>query len=367
MYWIAGPMPLLAVSCRGRHPAGKVAWRPTEQNDKTTDGVACGLLHADGRVHHRCHRIDNTENGGPPRAESLVVNSRHPIGSVLIPAHNEAAVIGRCLRHLFEGIDRSDIEVAVVCNGCTDDTATIARACGQPVSVIELDEASKPAALRAGDQLLRTFPRLYLDADVVLPGPTARRVLEHLAQDGSVVARPPFRYDTTYSTGIVRRYYRARSQVPAVMGSIWGAGVYGLSAAGRARFGHHPDVVADDLFVDQCFSAKEIDIVGDDPVVVVAPGHYRDLLKVMRRAYRGAAENRVATMPREVEDQRRASSTSTTLATMHDVLRLCGSGSGLLDAVTYSFVAVSARTYAALGRPARWERDESSRSVTGVN
>jgi glycosyltransferase involved in cell wall biosynthesis len=91
-----------------------------------------------------------------------------PIGSVLIPAHNEGAVISRCLHHLFEGTDAGDFEVAVVCNGCDDDTAAVARASAPPVEVIELDEASKPAALRAGDRLLRTFPRLYLDADVVL-------------------------------------------------------------------------------------------------------------------------------------------------------------------------------------------------------
>src|SRR5918995_216683 len=175
------------------------------------------------------------------------MSSRRPIGSVLIPAHNEAAVIGRCLHHLFEGADSSDLEVAVVCNGCHDDTAAVARATGHPVEVIELDGASKPAALRAGDRLLRTFPRLYLDADVVLRGSTARQVLEHLARDGAVAARPPFRYDTTHSSRIVRRYYRARSQVPAVMGSIWGAGVYGLTAAGRARFEDHPDLVAEDL------------------------------------------------------------------------------------------------------------------------
>ena len=39
----------------------------------------------------------------------------------------------------------------------------------------------------------------------------------------------------------------------------------------------------------------EIDIVGDEPVVVMAPAHYRDLLKVMRRAYRGAVETQAAT------------------------------------------------------------------------
>jgi glycosyltransferase involved in cell wall biosynthesis len=108
-----------------------------------------------------------------------------PIGSVLIPAHNEEAVIGRCLDHLFEAIDPASLEVAVVCNGCHDGTAAVARASGHPALVIELDVASKPAALRAGDRALRAFPRLYLDADVVLRGATARQVLEHLGRPGA--------------------------------------------------------------------------------------------------------------------------------------------------------------------------------------
>jgi Glycosyltransferase like family 2 len=284
------------------------------------------------------------------------MNSRPPVGSVLIPAHNEGAVIGRCLDNLFQGIDAADLEVAVVCNGCHDDTAAIARASGHPIQVIELEIASKPAALRAGDQSLRAFPRLYLDADVVVAGPVARRVLEHLAQVGAVAARPPLRYETDHASAIVRRYYRARSQVPAVMGSMWGAGLYGLSAAGRSRFSEFPDVVADDLFVDQCFGRDEIDIIGDEPVVVMAPAHFRDLLKVMRRSYRGTAET-VA-----IEGSA-TSAKSTTPSTLRDVLRLCRSVSGSVDAATYASVAIAARAYVALGRPARWERDESSRIV----
>src|SRR3954470_20527395 len=108
------------------------------------------------------------------------------VGSVLIPAHNESAVIARCLHNLFQGIDADDLEVVVVCNGCQDDTAAVARTCGHPLEVIDLAVASKTAALRAGDRLLRTFPRLYVDADVVLPGRAALRVLKHLARDGSV-------------------------------------------------------------------------------------------------------------------------------------------------------------------------------------
>jgi len=284
------------------------------------------------------------------------VNPPRPIGSVLIPAHNEAAVIGRCLKSLLAEIEPGELEVVVVCNGCHDATAQVARSFGPAVTVIELEIASKTAALRTGERHLQVFPRLYLDADVVLSGRTARRILHQLTNQASLVARPPFRYDTSRSSALIRRYYRARIRIPAVMNSIWGAGVYGLSAAGRARFGEYPDIVAEDLFVDQQFKPGELEIVGDEPVVVVAPAELRDLLRVMRRAYRGAAENRRREL---VVDANR-----TTTSTIVDILRLAASRpTQLLDTITYVLIAVLARLYVAFGPETRWERDESSRAA----
>ena len=162
-----------------------------------------------------------------------------PLGSVVIPAHDEAAVIGRCLDALFTGFLEGELDVVVVCNGCSDETAALARSSRHPVRVAKLRSASKPAALRWGDAAAREFPRLYLDADVVLPGSAARVVLERL-RSGALAARPPIRYEASGASAPVRSYYRARSQVPAVLGSLWGAGVYGLSATGRSRFGALP-------------------------------------------------------------------------------------------------------------------------------
>jgi len=104
--------------------------------------------------------------------------------------------------------------------------------------------------------------------------------------------------------------------------------------------------------VDQHFKPDEIEIVGDEAVVVVAPKKLSDLLKVMRRAYRGAAENRAR------------AGAATTSSTMRDVARLgtCGLP-GVLDAMTYVFIAVAARVYVLIGRNTRWERDESSRAL----
>lgn len=283
-----------------------------------------------------------------------------PIASVVIPAHNEAGVITRCLDALFDGIEPDALDVVVVCNGCRDDTAARARESGHPVLVVELTAASKAAALRAGDAALDLFPRLYLDADVVLPGRSARRVVEHL-RGGAVAARPPIRYDSRESTAPVRSYYRARTEVPAVMRSLWGAGVYGLSAAGRARFGEFPDLTADDLWIDRQFEPAEVEIVDCDPVLVRVPRRTRDLVRILQRTYKGKSETRPDAGP----DER---ARTVTQSALRDLRRLAASGPrGAVDAGTYAGFAAGARLVLAV-RPGRaagatWERDDSSRAA----
>lgn len=286
-----------------------------------------------------------------------------PIASVVIPAHNEAAVIGRCLDALFTGIAPQALEVIVVCNGCHDRTAAVVRSSGHPVRLLELKAASKSLALRTGDLAALTIPRLYLDADVVLLGSAARRVAERLSA-GALAARPPVTYSSSASSALVRRYFRARSQMPSLLGSPWGARVYGLSAAGRARFAAFPDVMADDLWVDLLFDCDEIEIVDCEPVVVTVPRHARDLARVLRRTYKSKAENGVA----RSGGNRARETTGTTLRDLHRVAR--SSPTAAIDAATYAAFAVQARLGLALQTvggavpaPDRWERDESSRTT----
>jgi glycosyltransferase involved in cell wall biosynthesis len=277
------------------------------------------------------------------------------LGSVVIPAHDEAAVIGRCLDALFDGMRADELDVVVACNGCSDGTADVVRSSGHPVRVLEPPAPSKPNALRAAKEIVESFPRIFLDADVVLPADSARLVLERLKKDGALAARPPIRYDAVRSSLVVRSYYRARARVPAVMRSLWGAGMYGLSEAGRSRFGAYPEVVADDLYVDQQFEPGEIDIVPCAPVVVTAPRRTGDLIRILRRTYRGKAENRSreksARPPRE-----------TTSSTLRDLGRLALTGPApALDASVYAALATFARLARRASEPPRWERDDSSR------
>jgi glycosyltransferase involved in cell wall biosynthesis len=295
----------------------------------------------------------------PPGQRAVI--ARGPLGSVVIPAFDEAGVIQRTLDALFTGIEPGELEVVIVCNGCGDDTASVARASGHSLRVRELQPASKPAALRCGDSEARAFPRLYLDADVVLPGSAARLVLERL-RFGALAARPPVRYAVSDASAPVRSYYRARSRVPAVLGSLWGAGVYGLSAAGRDRFGPFPDVVADDLWVDRLFSPDEVEIVDSAPAVVTVPRRSRDLVRVLARTYRGKRERAVAADLRDRAPQ-------TLMSTLRDLGRFGLAGpAAALDAATYAAFAAGARLTLAVPHRSdariageRWERDDSSR------
>ena len=276
-------------------------------------------------------------------------------GSIVIPAHNEESVIGRCLDALASDPAFGDLEVLVACNGCTDATAKVARSY-PGVQVLEIGEASKAAALRAADEFLATFPRLYVDADIQLSGSAALHVIGRLAaQDGPPAARPPLRYDTTGASPLVQRYYRARARTPALMSSLWGAGVYGLSAAGRARFSHFPTLVADDLFVDRQFLPSEIEIVTCTSAVVRTPRSLGSLVAVLRRVYTGKRQVRSAR-------GREGAPRNTLGASSRGLLALARrEPQYILDATVYAGVAVWARASLRLCPTVSWARDDSSR------
>ena len=56
--------------------------------------------------------------------------------SVIIPAHNEGKVIAAALKGLAAGAISGELEVIVVCNGCTDNTVGIVASFGSVIRCI---------------------------------------------------------------------------------------------------------------------------------------------------------------------------------------------------------------------------------------
>jgi glycosyltransferase involved in cell wall biosynthesis len=210
--------------------------------------------------------------------------------SVVIPAHDEAAVIGRCLTTLLAGAEPGELEVIVVCNGCRDDTAAVARVHAPDAMVLELPAASKPAALNAGDRRATRFPRIYLDADVEVPVPLVRELVRPLAEQRAAYAAPIARFVLRHRPASVRAYLAVAHAVADARREPSGAGVFALSVGGRSRFGDFPDLIADDQFVVQQFHPSERLIVDRAAATVHPPLSLGALIRTRTRVYRGNEE-----------------------------------------------------------------------------
>lgn len=276
-----------------------------------------------------------------------------PTGSIVIAAHDEEAVIARTLEQLSDVVQRGLVDVIVVCNGCRDRTADVARGF-RGVRVRELAQPSKTAALREGDRIALPGPRIYLDADIALTGSAAVAMM-HALSSGVIAGRPPHHFDSTGASWVVRRWYGVRTQLPSIAGALWGAGCYALSEQGRSRFDEFPEVIADDLLISGLFTPQEVTIVETDPVIVRTPRRLADLMRILRRSYRTQSE---------VDTGSRGGLASTAQRNQFRDLRLLVQREPLraTDVAVYLAVVSVARLRARLGSAPRWERDTSSRT-----
>lgn len=215
--------------------------------------------------------------------------------SVVVPAHNESDRIRGLLSDLEGPIARGEVEVIVVCNGCTDATAREARAFAG-VTVVETPEPGKADALNQGDRVAGDlFPRLYCDADVRLPEDVLDALVAALGDEGAArAAAPPVDYDAEGATWVVRQFCAALG-APVIASWIdlhlVGRGLYGTNRRGRERFGLFPPVIADDLFFDAHFAPSEKFVPAGPPRVLVSvPRTARELLRQETRVAVGNLE-----------------------------------------------------------------------------
>jgi len=274
------------------------------------------------------------------------------LASIVIPAHNEEASIARLLESLKAGAQPGEFEVIVVCNGCSDRTAEIARGFG--VQVAELAEPSKAAALAHGDSLAHHYPRLYVDADVDLDVPAVRALCAAL--DGDVLAAGPRReLVLDEASSLVRAYYAVWSCLPQVRTGLFGRGVVAVSAAGHERTRALPAVMSDDLAMSEAFAPSERAVVDEAVVMIRTPRTLRDLLR--RRI-------RVATGNTQLDQVGRRSDAAKT--SWADLLRLARTeprvAAGLPVFVAVAVVArLASRRRVRSGDFSTWLRDDSSR------
>lgn len=278
--------------------------------------------------------------------------------TVIIPAHDEEAVIGRCLDRVLDGLPAGRAAVLVVANGTTDATLPVAVEAGARhgvhVRTVDLPAPSKIEAVREG---LRQAPGdvVVLDADIELTPAGLLALAAALDRDEPVIAAPTLRVDTARSSWPVRRYYRAWTALPYVTSSMVGSGVFALNAAARERLGELPDVTNDDGWVRRSFTPDQR-VVVPEPFTAHAARTVRALVSRRARIVNG---NRALD---ESLGERDAGGNG-----IGDLLRQVRARQvGPLDALVFLGVTAAARVTAARRRARRetgWYADTTSRVV----
>jgi glycosyltransferase involved in cell wall biosynthesis len=278
----------------------------------------------------------------------------------VIAAHNEEAIIGRTLDALMASADGIPIEVVVSANGCTD--GTVAAASRPGVTVIDRPQAGKAAALNAGDEAASSFPRFYLDADIVLPDGAVARILDQFDVDPSPLVIVPARHlNTSGRPWPVRAYFAIGGRLPVFRDGIFGRGLIVVSEAGRARFGRFPEMIADDLFLDSLFASHEKALASAVRVSVETPFTSRDLLNRLARVRRGNAQLRDASSRGRISTEIRQSARWSWLRDV--VFRDPRLALAAFPYVGFTLLASLMSRFQSRSSPA-WGRDESTRRRT---
>lgn len=217
--------------------------------------------------------------------------------TVIIPAHNEEAVIARCLRTILaEAPEGHLMQIIVAANGCRDKTVEIAHAAAPGAIILDIPEGSKTLAMNTAHQSAKHFPRIYLDADVQCGYHSLLAVAKVLTEDGVMAASPALRLDLSRSNALMQAYYKVWLTQPYVKRAMVGSGCFGLSQAAYESIGDFPPITGDDIWVHSRFAEHERRSIDTDAdgrpvfILVSPPRRAIDQIRVETRRRLGNIE-----------------------------------------------------------------------------
>jgi hypothetical protein len=284
-----------------------------------------------------------------------------PVAAVIIPAHNEASIIGDCLSTMLDGALHGEFDVIVATNGCTDDTAVIARRF-PGVRVVDTPVASKVAALNLADDSTQVWPRIYVDADVRVNVHALRETADAITNGGALAAAPRLHVEIEGRPWTVRAFYQVYAQIPWTQDGMIGSGFYALSKEGHDRLGRFPDVIYEDLVVSRLFRPTERVTVADATFTIAAPRTLRTLIAIKTRVATGNLTYR-RTPPDGVEQHIVARPKR---AYLDIALRPSQWPTLAVYCTVYALTRAGARRRYRQGNTTTWTRDHTIRAVPGT-
>jgi len=176
----------------------------------------------------------------------------------------------------------SELDVVVVCNACTDNTAEVADRIAPNVRVIEVAEGSKTIALNVGMHATDGI-RHYIDADVLVSPGTISATTAAMCPSHVWAAAPPLRVDLTVLSPAVRAFVDQWLRAPYFTDRLIGAGYYALTPEGQEIIGEFPPLLNEDWYVSATIPVSrraEVDGCWFTPSLATT---FRDLLRIETR------------------------------------------------------------------------------------
>ncbi len=143
--------------------------------------------------------------------------------SIVVPAYNEEAYLGRCLEALAVEIARTsyDIEVIVVNNASTDQTGAVARTFPF-VRVVDEPQKGLSQARQAGYQVSSGDLMANVDADTIMPAGWIDHVMQEFSTHPTLVALsgPYIYYDLPALTNWFIRFFYGLGKAVSTVDSL---------------------------------------------------------------------------------------------------------------------------------------------------
>ena len=270
--------------------------------------------------------------------------------AVIIPAYNEEARIIGTLRVLLAEAMPGEFEVTVVCNGCVDSTARLARAAFSEVNVIELSEASKTAAINAGLRSVNSSKIILLDADIRISTAACRLLVDALDKPGIDAAIGHMEINDQQCSRLVKAFYSIWQIHPYLSNGKFAA-AFAISKKAIDRIGELPDVIADDTFIHRNIAGNRIAVVDGVSFAADVPRDLQTLIRVRSRVHRGNLQlNKYAPQPATLPRSDKL-----------EFARMILAKPSLWTAMPVYLAVVVASRVLACKQQAGWERDATTR------
>lgn len=219
--------------------------------------------------------------------------------SIIIPAYNEERLIAARLEHLLIPLNNFCDEIIIVCNGCTDKTASKARFALNRlleinnfdchVIIEELKLGSKTKALNHGIKVSKNPVVVLLDADIDITSDGCAKLVNFLSENNLQAASPAPNFNFCDAHWLNKRFYKV------VSASSYNkkhriANVIALSKSAKTELFPLPNVIADDAYIQRVIGESNYRLMSTLSYTFHCPKSVLAMFKVQARIIRGNLE-----------------------------------------------------------------------------